>query len=129
MPYPSRCRRHLRLWLACAITAASGPATAQNVSEVVQNGIANSITTMQDGRNFSFALQNGTENTAAVTQEGRYNLSGLSQSGDGHAADIAQIGDYGLQSLTQGDTRLDAISRASGGNAGGLTTRFDVLID
>lgn len=129
MPYPSCFRRSLRLWLACAITAASGAAMAQNVSEIVQNGIANSITTVQDGRNFSFALQNGTENTAEVTQEGRYNLSGLSQSGDGHAASVVQTGDYGLQSLTQGDTRLDAITRAHSGNAGGLSTRFDVLID
>ena len=129
MPHPSCFRRSLGLCLACAITATSGAAMAQNLSEVIQNGIANSVTTIQDGRNFSFVVQNGTDNAAEVTQEGRYNLSGLSQMGDGDAASVEQIGDYGLQSTTQGATRLSPISRSSSGNAGGLSTRFDMHID
>jgi hypothetical protein len=129
MPHPSCFRRSLRLCLACAVITAPGFAMAQNLSEVIQNGIANSITTIQDGRNFSFVVQNGTANAAEVTQEGRYNLSGLSQMGDGGHAIVEQIGDIGLQSTTQGSTRLSPISRSSTGNAGGLSTRFDTNID
>ncbi|WP_439140016.1 hypothetical protein [Roseicyclus sp.] len=102
---------------------------AQNLSEVIQNGIANSVTTIQEGRNFSFVLQDGNENAAEVTQEGRYNLSGLTQTGDGAHAVVEQIGDVGLQSTTQGSTRLSPISRSSAGNAGGLSTRFEMNID
>ena len=129
MPHPSCFRRSLGLCLACAITAASGAAMAQNLSEVIQHGIANSVTTFQDGRNFSFVVQNGTENTADVTQAWRYNLSGLSQMGDGDQTSVEQIGDYGLQSTTQGATRLSPVSRSSSGNAGGLSSRFEIQID
>jgi hypothetical protein len=129
MPHSSFLRRSLRLGLACVIAAASGPAMAQNLSEVIQLGIANSVTTTQDGRNFSVVLQAGTENSADVAQEGRYNLSGLSQSGDGHQADVTQTGDFGLHAQTQGSTRLGALSRSSSGNSGGLSTRFEFSID
>lgn len=129
MPHPSCFRRSLGLCLACAITAASGAAMAQNLSEVIQHGIANSVTTIQDGRNFSFVVQNGTENTADVTQAGRYNLSGLSQMGDGDQASVEQIGEFGLQSTTQAATRLSPVSRSSSGNAGGLSSRFEIQID
>lgn len=129
MPHLLCYHRSLRLFLAGAITLAAGAATAQNLSEIIQHGIANSVTTTQDGRNFSFVLQNGNENAAEVTQEGRYNLSGLTQTGDGDQAIVEQSGDAGVSSLTQGDTRLSPVIRSHSGHAGGLGTRFDVTID
>ncbi len=128
MPTPSRLPIPMPLGLMLCLGLA-GPVAAQNISETVQTGIANSATTVQEGRNFSFSVQNGLENVADVAQTGRYNLSALSQSGEGHETSVTQTGDLGLHSSTQGSTRLGDLSISRTGVAGGILSRFEGHFD
>jgi hypothetical protein len=129
MPIQSRHQTPLMLSLLLGMAVATGPATAQNLSETVQSGIENSATTLQDGRNFSFTLQSGLQNSASVEQEGRHNLSAVSQSGEGHEVTVNQMGDLNIHASTQSDTRLSPVSRSSSGSAGGITTHFAFEFD
>jgi len=84
---------------------------------------------LQDGRNFSFTLQIGTENAALIEQAGRHNLSAVAQSGEGHEMTVTQTGDRAIHASTQADTRLAPVERSRSGTTAGITTRFEFRFD
>jgi hypothetical protein len=102
------------------IVAAAGLASevhAENRATIVQFGIGNMQTMIQQGSNTAVVVQGGAGNSSDIQQSGEKNVAAVAQVGTGLSRTVVQDGDRLGYGSIQATSNLTGSFTATGGNA------------